>query len=311
MRISRFHLIAALISLAIIATFAFFALHRATPRHQLHVAILSTASHDSLAAAQRGIESGLADAGYAEGETITIDRRNADGDPARLAALAQNVVASQPDLIFAIGTPAAQAAARQTTKIPIVGAAVTDYAAARLVKSEDAPGTNVTGTSDRYDAAAAVEHLRELLPGAHTIGILYDPRELASAVEVQSFERAATAAGLRVEVLPIFHAEDIAPSARFFAHRVDVFFAPTDHLIAAHIEELAAAALDSDSEAPTIAASPEMLRGPVRAALGIDYEESGRAAAAIAKNILDGQSPARIPIQHADALQMIIKTESP
>ena len=176
MRISRFHLVAVLVTLVIIGAFAFFAMHRAAPQHQLRIAILSTASHDSLTAAQHGIEAGLADAGYAEGENVTIDRRNADGDPARLATLAQSIVASQPDLIFAIGTPAAQAAARQTTKIPIVGAAVTDYAAARLVKSEDAPGTNVTGTSDRYDAAAAVALLHDLLPSAYTIGILYDPR---------------------------------------------------------------------------------------------------------------------------------------
>ena len=169
-----------------------------------------------------------------------------------------------------------------------------------------APGTNVTGTSDRYDAAAAVALLRELLPSAYTIGILYDPRELSSAVEVQAFERAATAAGLHVEVLPIFHAEGIAPSARWFAHRVDAFFAPTDHLIAAHIEELAAAALENDTPAPTIAASPEMLRGPVFAALGIDYEKSGREAAAIAKIILDGNAPGRIPIRHAEALTMTV-----
>ena len=306
MRISRFHLVAVLVTLAVIGAFAFFAVHRSAPHHQLRIAILSTASHDSLLAAQRGIETGLADAGYAEGENITIARRNADGDPARLATLAQSIVASQPDLIFAIGTPAAQAAARQTTKIPIVGAAVTDYAAARLVKSEDAPGTNVTGTSDRYDAAAAVALLRDLLPSAYTIGILYDPRELSSAIEVQSFERAATAAGLRVEVLPIFHADDIAPSARWFAHRVDAFFAPTDHLIAAHIEELATAALESDTPTPTIAASPEMLRGPVFAALGIDYEKSGREAAAIAKTILGGNAPGRIPIRHAEALTITV-----
>jgi len=306
MHISRFHFLAALVTLAVIGAFAFFAMHRDAPRHQLRIAILSTAGHESLAAAQRGIETGLADEGYAEGENVTIDRRNADGDPARLATLAQSIVASQPDLIFAIGTPAAQAAARQTTKIPIVGAAVTDYAAARLVKSEDAPDTNVTGTSDRYDAAAAVALLRELLPSACTIGILYDPRELSSAVEVQSFERAATAAGLRVEVLPIFHADDIAPSARWFAHRVDAFFAPTDHLIAAHIEELATAALESGTPAPTIAASPEMLRGPVRAALGIDYEKSGWEAAAIAKTILGGQAPGRIPIRHAEALTVTV-----
>ena len=116
MRISRFHLVAVLVTLAIIGAFAFFAMHRSAPHHQLRIAILSTASHDSLTAAQRGIEAGLADAGYDEGENVTIDRRNADGDPARLATLAQSIVASQPDLIFAIGTPAAQAAAHWHTR---------------------------------------------------------------------------------------------------------------------------------------------------------------------------------------------------
>lgn len=306
MYFSRFHLIAATLTMLFLAAFAYFAWQRPSQPTQVRVAILSTASHDSLVAAQHGIEAGLLEAGYREGENLTIDRRNADGDPARLATLAQSVAASQPDLIFAIGTPAAQAAARQTTKIPIVGTAVTDYAAARLVQTEDVPGTNVTGTSDRYDATEAVEKLQTLLPAAHTVGILYDPQELASAIEVQAFERAATAAGLRVEVLPIFHAEDIAPSARFFAHRVDVFFAPTDHLIATHIEAFAAAARETSTPRPVIAASPAMLQGDVLAALGTDDEAGGRAAAAMACKILAGKSPSRMPIEHAERLTMTV-----
>ena len=180
MRISRFHLIAVAATLAVLAAFACFAMHRTVPRAQVHVAILRTSSDDTCRVVQRGIERGLADAGYVEGENITIDRRGADGDPARLASLAQSVVASQPDLIFAVGEEAAKAAAHQTTKTPIVGAAVSDYVAAGLVKNEAAPGTNVTGVSDRYEVSSAVTLLNGML-SSHALVLDHEKNGEAAA----------------------------------------------------------------------------------------------------------------------------------
>ena len=180
MHLLRFHVIAALVTLAVLAAFACFAAHRTVPRAQVHVAILRTSSDDTCRAVQRGIERGLADAGYVEGENITIDRRGADGDPARLASLAQSVVASQPDLIFAVGSEAAKAAAHQTTRLPIVGAAVSDYVAAGLVKNEAAPGTNVTGVSDRYDVSSAVTLLNGML-STHDLAVDHEKSGEAAA----------------------------------------------------------------------------------------------------------------------------------
>ena len=180
MRIARFHIVAALFTMMVITTFTFFAAHRTPPHAQVHVAILRTSSDDVCRAVQRGIERGLADEGYVEGENLTIDRRGADGDPVRLASLAKSVVASQPDLIFAVGEEAAKAAAHQTTKTPIVCAAVSDYVAAGLVKNEAAPGTNVTGVSDRYEVSSAVTLLNGML-SSHALVLDHEKNGEAAA----------------------------------------------------------------------------------------------------------------------------------
>ncbi len=91
----------------------------------------------------------LADSGLEPGgKNIIVDYQNAQGDAANLSTIGDRFLAKQVDLILAIATPAAQSVAAKTGTIPILGTAVTDYVSARLVFSNENPGTNVSGTSD-------------------------------------------------------------------------------------------------------------------------------------------------------------------
>ena len=99
----------------------------------------------------------LDDAGIA----YEIDQQNAQGDQSACQTIAEKLVNDGNDLILAIATPAAQAVAGCTTEIPIVGTAITDYAASGLVDDNAAPGGNVTGSSDLTPIEAQIGLLKK------------------------------------------------------------------------------------------------------------------------------------------------------
>ena len=112
------------------------------------IGVIQLVEHPSLDASYRGFVDGLAQAGFIDGENIVIDYQNAQGEQVNCVTIADKLVNDNDDLILAIATQAAQAAANCTKTIPILVTAVTDPASANLVKRNDLPGTNVTGTSD-------------------------------------------------------------------------------------------------------------------------------------------------------------------
>ncbi|WP_444328851.1 ABC transporter substrate-binding protein, partial [Paratractidigestivibacter sp.] len=108
------------------------------------IGVVQLTEHSALDAANQG----FCDAVNASGLNVSIDQQNAQNDQSACQTIASKFVGDGVDLIYAIATPAAQAAAAATADIPIVGCAITDYAASGLVKDNDKPGTNVTGASD-------------------------------------------------------------------------------------------------------------------------------------------------------------------
>ena len=99
-------------------------------------------------------------------------------------------------LIYAIATPALQAAAAATQDLPIIGCAVTDYESTKLVDSNDKPGGNVTGASDLTPVAAQFDLLTELLPDAKKVAIMYCGSEDNSIIQGNLAVEAAKAKGL-------------------------------------------------------------------------------------------------------------------
>ena len=115
---------------------------------KVNVGIVQLVEHSALDAANKGFVDGMASKGYKEGQNVVYDRQNAQADQSNLQNIAQRFVNNKVNLICAIATPAAQTVANVTPDIPIVGTAITDYKAAKLVKDNVKPGTNVTGTTD-------------------------------------------------------------------------------------------------------------------------------------------------------------------
>lgn len=162
------------------------------------IGVLQLTEHGALDQTNEGFVAALDESGI----DAKIDQQNAQNDQSACQTIASKLVNDGDDLIFAIATPAAQAVAGATSDIPVVGSAITDYAESGLVDSNDAPGGNVTGTSDLTPVADQIDLLHQLLPDAKTVGILFCSAESNSEVQVQLAEEALTRPASRTSGTP-------------------------------------------------------------------------------------------------------------
>lgn len=273
------------------------------------VGIVQLVEHNALDAANKGFVDGLKERGYEEGKNLSIDRQNAQADQSNLQNISQRFVSAKMDLICAIATPAAQTVANATKEIPIVGTAITDYVGAKLVASNEAPKGNVTGTSDMNPVKEQIDLLLKLCPNAKTIGTIYCSSEVNSEVQVKAMKEYAESKGLKVEVATISTVNDIQQAAQSLVGQVDVFYEPTDNIIASAMPTLAA--ITDPAKKPIICGEPNMVKAGGFATYGIDYYKLGVQTGYMAADILDGKSkPATMPIEMAKDLKVTINKKS-
>ena len=156
------------------------------------IGINQLVEHPSLDAAREGFMQAFADNGYTEGDNVTFDVQNAQGDQSTATSIANKFASDGVDLVLAIATPAAQATAQAITDIPVLITAVTEPVEAGLVESWEAPGSNVTGTSDLNPVADQLSLIPEIAPDAKTVGIVYSSGEVNSEVQVELARRQRT-----------------------------------------------------------------------------------------------------------------------
>ena len=273
------------------------------------VGIVQLVEHSSLDDANRGFVDGLKARGYEEGKNLTIDRQNAQADQSNLQNIVQRFISDKVDLICAIATPAVQSAANATKDIPIVGTAVTDYVSAKVVKSNEAPGGNVTGTSDLTPIAEQIDLLRKLYPNAKTIGTIYSSSEVNSEIQVRAMKEYAESKGLTVRVATISTVNDIQQAAQSIINDVDVFYEPTDNVIASAMPTLTS--VTDPAGKGVICSYVGGVTAGALATKGIDYYKLGVQTGDMAADILEGKAkPADMKIETAHDLVVVINKKN-
>ena len=267
------------------------------------IGVLQLTEHPALDASNKGFVDALDEAGI----TYNIDQQNAQNDQSACQTIAHKLVNDGNDLILAIATPAAQAVAGATDEIPIVGTAITDFASAGLVQSNDKPGKNVTGSSDLTPVADQFDLLVKLFPQAKTVGVLFCTAESNSDVQVKLADQAAANHGLKLVRYSVSSSNEIQQVVESMVGKVDVVYTPTDNTIAAGMTTVTMIA--NDNKLPTICGEEGMVDNGGLATYGINYEELGKLAGQMAVKILKGESkPADMAIEHLDASKCTLKT---
>ena len=252
------------------------------------IGVVQLMQHGALDQANQGMIDGLKDNGFEEGKNLEIDQQNAQGDQSNLQSISQQFVSNEVDLILAIATPAAQVMASATEEIPIVGTAITSYVDAGLVQSDEAPGTNVTGTSDMNPVEAQINLLLQLVPDAKTVGTIYTASEKNSEVQVDILKSVCEAKGLTVEERTISSVNDIQQAAQSLVNEVDVLWLPTDNNVASAMPQVVG--VTDEAGLATICGEESMVRAGGTATYGFSYYKLGYNAGVMAAQILKGES---------------------
>lgn len=261
------------------------------------VGVLQFVTHEALDEIYRGIKAGLEEEGYS-GDKLKIDFLNAEGDQSKVQTMSQKLVANQNDVLIGIATPAAQGLASATKEIPIIMGAVTDPVGAKLVKSLDQPGGNVTGVSDKTPIKAQVDLIKELTPKVKTVGVIYSSSEDNSKSQVEEFKTLAEKAGLEVVVKSVPSTNEIKTTSEVLLSQVDAVWVPLDNTIASAFSTLVQVA--KEAKKPIYPSVDTMVEEGGLASVVIDQYQLGVETGKMAAKVLKGEDVSTLPVNVFD-----------
>lgn len=267
------------------------------------VGINQLVSHPALDGAREGFKEAFSDAGL----EVTFEEQNAQGEQATVTSIASTFANDgDVDLVAAIATPAAQGTAAAVKDKPVVFMAVTDPKGAELVASEEAPGGNVTGVSDRNPVQEQLQLLKDVNPDATTVGIVYNSGEANSAVQVEQAKEAGQELGLEVKEATVTNSSEVQQGVQSLSD-VDGIYVPTDNAVVSALETVVG--FGEENDIPVISADIDSVDRGALGTYGIDYKAHGKQAGEMAVKILkDGANPGEIAVGFADPanLQLVL-----
>jgi putative tryptophan/tyrosine transport system substrate-binding protein len=276
------------------------------------IGVLELVGVASNAANLSAFRQGLAELGYVEGQHFVIEYRSADGHPERFSDLATELVRLNVDVIVTRGTPATLAAKQVTQTIPIVMASSGHPVFEGIVTSLARPGGNITGLHVMAPlelGGRRLELLKEVVPGASRIGILWNPGDLHPPLIVRDTERAARAMGVqlkRIEVQRFEPFEQVFETALF--GQVDALIAVEDALTFYHRTRIVDFA--AMSRLPAIYGLREFVDAGGLMSYGTDRRDLYRRCATYIHRILTGASPADLPVGRPIKFELAINLKT-
>ena len=227
---------------------------------------------------------------------------NGQADSTMLNQIAQQLIAEEVDVIIPIATPAAviMQAATEECRIPVVFSAVSDPEGAKLVASLEAPGSNVTGTSDALNTKAVMDLMFAANPDIKTVGLLYNKSEDASREPIEDAKAYCQEKNVEVgEKTGTTNDEVMLAADALTAAGVDAVFTPTDNTIMT--AELAIYEKFTEAEIPHYGGADSFALNGAFCGYGVNYVELGKATADMAADILvNGKDPAAVPVVSLD-----------
>lgn len=266
----------------------------------MKIGVLQFVQHPALDAATEGFKQALDDAGV----DVEYDDQNAQGEVPNTNTIATTFASDDLDLVFTVATPAAQAATQAILDTPVLFTAVTDAEAAGLVESNDAPGANVTGTSDLNPVADQLALLAEIAPDAKTVGVVYSSGEVNSEVQVDLAKEAADELGITIKEATVSNSSEVQQATQSLGD-VDAIYVPTDNTVVSGIAALIQVA--EQQQIPVISGDSGPVESGAVATIGIDYTKLGYQTGEMAAKILvDGADPATMPVETSNDVELII-----
>jgi putative ABC transport system substrate-binding protein len=274
---------------------------------EYRIGISQFVEHPALDSAREGFIQGLAEEGFTE-DNVEFIEQNAQADFATAQSIAQQFKSNNLDLILAIATPNAQAAANVIKNTPVLFTAVTDPVEAGIVNSMDNPGGNLTGTTDMNPVAQQIELIKEFIPEITDLGVLYNPGEVNSVVQVDIVKEATETMGIKLHEATVSNSSEVSLAASALIGDVDAIYVPTDNIIVSALPSVLN--ITNENNIPVFASENGQVRQGAIATLGIDYKLLGIQTGKMAAKILNGAATAEMPVESSDELKLYLNTKA-
>jgi putative ABC transport system substrate-binding protein len=261
-----------------------------------NVGIIQLVQHEALDAATQGFKDALT---KKLGDQVVFDEKNAAGDSATCATIANQFVSSNYDLILGNATPALQAAVSATSKIPVLGTSITDYATALDIDNwTGTSGYNVSGTSDLAPLDKQADMIKELFPNAKNIGILYCSAEPNSKYQSTTIQGYLKDMGYTITEYTFADTNDVTSVTQNACANSDVIYIPTDNTAASCTEAINNVA--DPAGIPIVAGEEGICKGSGIATLSISYYDLGYTTGEMAYDILvNGADVSSMEVKYA------------
>ncbi len=295
-----------IIPVAIILAFVFNDISK--PTNIKKIGILQLVEHDALDEARKGFVDGLAEYGLVDGENITIDYENAQGEQSNCCLLTNKLINKKSDLILSIATPAAQALANASKDIPILITAITSPQSAGLVETNEKPNTNVTGTSDLAPVKKQIGLIKDLVPSAKKIGILFCSNEANSEYQVSLAVQEIEKLGLQSQIFTVSQSSEVAQVVQSMVGNVDAIYTPTDNMMASTMPTISSIA--TEAGIPIVCGETNVVRKGAIGTYGMDYYKLGKLTAHQAFEILvNHKKPQDMPIEYLEQNDLTLNND--
>lgn len=262
------------------------------------IGLAQIVEHDSLNTIRESMMDELEKLGYVEGENIEVDYKNAQGDANNLTSIMQTYMGNSVDMIVAIATPTAMAAAPYEKEVSIIFSAVSDPIGAGLIQDLNKPNYNITGTSDEIQVDQILDLALTIHSSVKTIGYIYNASEANSVSNLAKVKAYAQEKGLKVEEAAIANVGEISTAASVLCSKADIIFAPNDNTVASGMDALNKIAIDN--KIPVYVGADSMVMDGGFASVGINYEDLGRETARMIDQVLQGTPISEIPVKVFD-----------
>jgi putative tryptophan/tyrosine transport system substrate-binding protein len=254
----------------------------------------------------------LSEHGWRQGENVVIDTRGADGDVGRLAAVAGELAATQPDVVLMRSTAGTRALLARTRTIPIVFVVVSDPVGDGFVRSMARPDSNVTGFTNVEASVAGkwLEMLRELKPGLSRVALVFGRRTAPGGGEhyLRLVQAAADALAVAVVPVPIENGDDVERQLEAFGREPGGIVVLPDATTSSYRSFIVAAA--SRARLPAIYPFRNFVSDGGLISYGIDISDIYRRAASYVDRILRGASPSDLPVQAPTKFELTVNART-
>jgi putative ABC transport system substrate-binding protein len=242
------------------------------------------------------------------GDRLDLVVQEAHGQVALLPEQAQQL-SRESKLLVAISTPALQSAMIATDSLPIVFSSVANPYIVRAGRTAVDHDPRVTGVCSTAPIRQVMELVKQVLPGAKTIGTIWTPSEINSEYYLELMRESASDLGLEVTSQPISEAQDIVQAVQSLVRdRIEILFPVSDNTINANFDLVGR--LAEENGLPLFAAFALGAELGACASMGFDFSDIGMRTADIVIRIRNGESPARIPFQYIDRVRFYVNEEA-